>query len=81
MGFMTEGPSREVFMTKGRVDLEDEAREGDTPEGPGMSDLISSEYTYGRHLANFRFTSSSSRLRSGRILEDRTTKEKLENTS
>ena len=81
MGFAIEGPSREVFMTKGREGLEVRDREEDTPEGPGMSDLISLEYTWGRHLANFRFTSSSSGLRPGRIPEDRTTKAKLENTS
>ena len=78
---MVEGPSREGFMKKGREGLEVRDREGDTPEGPGMSDLISSEYTHGRHLANFRFISSSSGLRPGRIPEDCTTKAKLENTS
>ena len=69
MGFMTEGPSLEVFMRKGREGLEAEAREEDTPEGPRMSDLISSEYTHGRHFANFRFTSSSSGLRLGKYLK------------
>ena len=49
MDFTTEGPSREVFMTKGREGLEAGNREEDTPEGPGMSDLISLEYTRGRH--------------------------------
>ena len=81
MGFKTKCLSREVFMTKGGEGLEARAREGDTPEGSGKSDLISLEYTCGRHLANFRFTSSSSRLRPRRIPEDRTTKAKLENTS
>ena len=81
MGLTTEGPSREVFMTKGRKGLEVGAQEGDTPEGPGMSDLISSEYTRGRHLANFRFTSSSSGLRLGRIPKDSIIKARLENTS
>ena len=81
MGFMTEGPSQEVFMTKGKEGLEAGAREGHMPEGLGMSDLINLEYIGGWHLANFRFTSSSSGLRPGRIPEDRTTKAKLENTS
>ena len=43
-----------------------------------MSDLISSEYVRGRHLTNFRFTSSSLELSLGRIPEGRTTKAKLE---
>ena len=77
MGFTTEGPSREVLMTKGREGLEAGAREEDTPEGPGMSNLISSEYTRGRHLANYCFTSSSSGLRPGRIPKDRTTQNKV----
>ena len=69
------------LMTKGREGLEAEAREGDTPEGPGMFNLFSLEYTHERHLANFRFTSSFLGLRPERIPEDRTTKAKLENTS
>ena len=81
MGFKIGGPQREVFMTKGKEGLEVGAREGDTLEGSGMSDLINSEYTHGRNLANFRFTTSSSGLRPGRIPEDRTTKAKLGNTS
>ena len=81
VGFTTKGPSREVLMTKGREGLEAGARARDMPEGPGMSNLINSQYTYGRHLANFCFTSSSLGLRLGRIPEDRTTKAKLENTS
>ena len=81
MGFTTEGPSREVFITKGKEDLEAGDQEGDTPEDLGMSNLISSKYTCRRHLANFRFTSSSSGLRPGRMPEDHTTKGKLENTS
>ena len=54
-----------------------EGQEGFTPEGPRISDLISSEYTCERDLANCRFTSLSSELRSGRIHEGNTTKAKL----
>ena len=81
MGLTTEGPSLEVFMTKGREGPEAKARDGDTAEDPGMFDLINSKYTRGRHLANFHFTSSSLGLRPGRIPEDSTTKAKLENAS
>ena len=42
-----------------------EGREDFAPEGPGISDLISSEYVRGLHLTNFRFTFSSSELRLG----------------
>ena len=51
---------------------------GFTLEGPGISDLISSEYTHGGHLANYCFTSSSSELRLGRIPRGHITKAKLE---
>ena len=81
MGLTTEGPSQEVLITKGKEGLEAEAREGDTPEGPRMSDMVSLKYTHGWHFANFHFTSSCSGLRPGRIPEDSTTKAKLENTS
>ena len=53
-------------------------QEGFTPKGPGISDLISSEYTHGLHLTNCRCTSSSLELSLGRIPECRTTKAKLE---
>ena len=74
---MAEGPSREGFIAEGREGLEAGGREGFTLEGSGISDLISSEYTRGRHLANCRFTSLSSELRSGQIPEGNTTKAKL----
>ena len=75
---MVEGPSREGFITEGRKGLKAGGREGFTPEGSGIYDLISSEYARGRHLANCCFTSSSPKLRSGQIREGSTTKAKLE---
>ena len=52
-------------------------RGGSAPKGPRISDLMSLEYVYGRHLTNFRFTFSSSELSSGRIPEGNITKAKL----
>ena len=66
------------FITDGGEGLIVEGREDFEPEDLGMSNLMSSEEARGRHLANFRFTSLSSRLRSGRIPEERTTNAKLE---
>ena len=75
---MVEGPSLEDFITEGKEGLKSGGREGFTPEGLGISDLISSEYARGRHLANYCFTSSSPELRSGQIPEGSTAKTKLE---
>ena len=46
--------------------------EGLTPEEPGRSDLIKSEYARGRHLPSRRFTSLPSEVRLGGIPEGNT---------
>ena len=73
-----ETGGREGFMMEGGEDLKAGSHAGFTPDGPGISDLISSEYARGWHLTNLRFTSSSSGLRSGRTHENHTTKLELE---
>ena len=74
--FQTRG--REGFMKEGGEDLKIGSHAGFTPNGPGISDLMSSEYACGWHLNNLRFTSSSSGLRSGHTPENYTIKQKLE---
>ena len=78
---MAEGLSREGFIAESKEGLKAGGREGFKLEGSGISDLINSEYARMRHLANYCFTSSSLELRSGRIPEGSTTKEKFLNTS
>ena len=69
---------REGFMTEGGEGLKIGSRAGLALDGPGISDLMSSEYTRGWHLTNLRFTSSSTWLRPGRTPENHTTKPELE---
>ena len=73
-----ETREREGFMTEGGEGLRTGSRAGLAPDGPGISDLMSSEYARGWHLTNLRFTSSSSGLRLGRTPENHTTKPELE---
>ena len=61
-------------MTKMGEGLRKGSRAGLAPDGPGISDLMSSEQARGVHLTNFGFTSSSLGLNSGRAPEDHVTK-------
>ena len=65
-------------MMEREEDLKKGSRADLAPDGPGISDLMSSKYVRGAHLTSFRFTSSSSGLRSGRAPEDHATKAILE---
>ena len=73
-----ETGGREGFMTEGGDGFRTGSRVGFAQDGPGISDLMSSEYARGWHLTNLRFTSSSSRLRLGRTPENHITKLELE---
>ena len=55
-----EEEGRDSFTLKGPS-----GREGSTPEGLGIFDLMSLEYVRGRHLTNFHITSLSSELSPG----------------
>ena len=65
-------------MTERGEDLRKGSQTGLALDGPGISDLMSSEKARGEHLTSFCFTSSSSGLRSGRAPENHTTKAILE---
>ena len=69
---------REGFMMEGGEGLRTGSRAGFTPDDPGISDLMSSEYARGWNLTNLHFTSSSSGLRSGCTTKNHTTKPELE---
>ena len=65
-------------MTERGEDLRKGSRAGLAPDGPEISDLMSSEKARGVHLISFRFTFSSSGLRPGQTPEDHATKAMLE---
>ena len=71
MGLTTGGPSWENFITNGGEGLKVVGREDFKPEDPGISNLMSSKEARGKHLANFRFATRSSGLRSERIPKER----------